>query len=160
MELTVGVGEITVAESPQILTCLGIGSCIAVTLYDDVTTTGSLAHIMLPHIAKSPDKSSSARYSDVAIAMMVNEINERDINTCHLKAKIFGGANMFSEIIASNSTMDIGQSNISAVRQELTKRDIEIVVEDVGGHAGRSVLFDLRDGSVVVRTVNAGEKKH
>ncbi len=34
MESTVGMGEIMVAESPNLLRAVGIGSCIAVTLYD------------------------------------------------------------------------------------------------------------------------------
>lgn len=160
VELTVGMGEVMVAESPHVLRCIGIGSCIAVALYDKATAMGGLAHIMLPQIAESSDKSSPARYSDAAVAMMVNEMQERDVCICNLKAKIFGGSNMFSDIISPDSTMNIGQRNISAVREELIKHDIEIVVEDVGGHVGRSVLFDMRDGSVVVRTINVGEKKY
>ena len=34
VELTVGMGEVMVAESPHVLRCIGIGSCIAVALYD------------------------------------------------------------------------------------------------------------------------------
>ncbi|RKY10725.1 MAG: chemotaxis protein CheD [Planctomycetota bacterium] len=160
VELTVGMGEIMVAESPYALRCIGVGSCVAVALYDKAAAIGGLAHIMLPQIAKSSDKSSPARYGDMAVAMMVNEMQERDVSICNLKAKIFGGANMFSNIISPDSTMNIGQRNISAVREELIKHDIEIVVEDVGGHVGRSVLFDMRDGSVVVKTTNVGEKNY
>ena len=160
MELTVGMGEVMVAESPHVLRCIGIGSCIAVALYDRAAAIGGLAHIMLPQIAESSDKSSPARYSDAAVAMMGNEMQERDVSICNLKAKIFGGANMFSDIISPGSTMNIGQRNISAVREELLKHDIEIIVEDVGGHVGRSVQFNMRDCSVVIRTINVGEKKY
>ncbi len=160
VELIVGMGEIMVAESPYVLRCVGIGSCIAVAIYDKAVTMGGLAHNMLPQIAESSDKSSPARYSDAAIVMMIKEMKERNVSVCNLKAKIFGGANMFSDIISSDSTMNVGRRNISAVREELMKHGIEIVAEDVGGHVGRSVLFDMRDGSVVVRTINVGEEKY
>jgi chemotaxis protein CheD len=159
-EFTVGMGEVMIADAPHVLKCIGIGSCVAVALYDRTAAMGGLAHIMLPQIVESSDKSSPARYGDAAVAMMVNEMQERDVSVCNLKAKIFGGANMFSDIISPDSTMNIGQRNIFAVREELIKHDIEIIVEDVGGHIGRSVLFDMRDGSVVVRTINVGEKKY
>ena len=41
-----------------------------------------------------------------------------------------------------------------------THYGIEIIAEDVGGHIGRSVLFDTKDGSVVVKTVHLGDKKY
>lgn len=160
VELTVGMGEVMVAESPHLLRAVGIGSCIAVALYDRASAIGGLAHIMLPRIAEALDKSYPARYTDAAVVMMVDEMRKRCESIRHLKAKVFGGANMFSEIISPDSTMDIGRRNITAVRDELKKHGIEIVAEDVGDHVGRSVLFDTRDGSVVVRTVNIGEKKY
>ncbi len=160
MKSTVGMGEIMVVESPYLLRSVGIGSCIAVTLYDRDTAIGGLAHIMLPCIEEAFNKSNPARFSDVAIDMMVDQMKRQGARIQDVKAKIFGGANMFPDIISSDSTMDIGKRNISAVREELERRDIEIIAEDVGDHIGRSVLFDTSDGSVVVKTVNAGEKKY
>ncbi len=160
MESTVGMGEIMVAESPNLLRAVGIGSCIAVALYDRDTTIGSLAHIMLPCIEESHNKSHPARFSDVAIGIMIGEIKERGARIQNVRAKIFGGANMFPEIISSDSTMDIGKRNISAVREELEKHNIEIIAEEVGDHIGRTVLFNTEDGSVVVKTAHNGEKKY
>ncbi len=71
-----------------------------------------------------------------------------------LKAKIFGGANMFPDIIVSDSPMDIGQRNILAVKKELRKYSISITTEELGGHIGRSVIFDTKDGTVVVNTIH------
>ncbi len=160
MESTVGMGEIMVAESPNLLRAVGLGSCIAVTLYDRDTTIGGLAHIVLPCIEEAHNKSNPARFSDVAIGMMIDEMMVQGARIQNVRAKIFGGANMFPEIISSNSTMDIGMRNISAVREELEKHNIEIIAEEVGDHIGRTVLFDTGDGSVVVRTAHNGEKKY
>ncbi len=154
------MGEIMVAESPNLLRSVGIGSCIAVTLYDRDTAIGGLAHIVLPCIEEAHNKSHPARFSDVAIGMMIDEIKKQGARIQNVRAKIFGGANMFPEIISSDSTMDIGRRNISAVREELEKHNIEIIAEEVGDDIGRTVLFDTRDGSVVVKTAHNGEKKY
>ncbi len=160
MESTVGMGEIMVAESPNLLRSVGIGSCIAVTLYDRDTTIGGLAHIMLPCVEDAHNKSHPARFSDVAIDMMIDEMKMQGAHIQEVRAKIFGGANMFPEIISSDSSMDIGKRNISAVREELEKHNIDIIAEEVGDHIGRSLLFDTSDGSVVIKTAHNGRKKY
>ena len=159
-ESTVGMGEIVVAESPQLLKAVGIGSCVAVALYDRDTTIGALAHVVLPCIEEASDKSHPAKFTDVAIGMMIDKMKRQGAHTQDLRAKIFGGANMFPEVISPGSTMDIGMRNISAVREELRRNNIEIIAEEVGDDIGRTVLFDTSDGSVVVRTACIGEKKY
>jgi len=72
-----------------------------------------------------------------------------------IKAKVFGGANMFPDIITENSRLDIGKQNIRAVRNELKLHNIDIIVEEVGGHYGRTVSLDTRDGFVEVKTANS-----
>ncbi len=160
MESTVGMGEIMVEESPNLLRSVGIGSCIAVTLYDRDATIGGLAHIELPCVEEARNKSNPARFSDVAIGMMIDQMKKQGAHIQDVRAKIFGGANMFPEIISTDSMMDIGKRNISAAREELERHNIDIVAEEVGDNFGCSVLFNTEDGSVVVKTVHNDEKKY
>jgi chemotaxis protein CheD len=160
IEITVGIGEIKVTESPHILRIVGLGSCIAVVLYDSSTRIGGLAHVMLPLIEESHDKSNPTRFSDIAVAMMIEEMERRGARTQEIKAKIFGGSNMFPEIIFSNSSMDIGKKNVLAVKEELKKFNIQIAASDVGDHLGRTVLFDTGDGSVIVKTAHLEWRKY
>jgi len=157
MEIAVGMGEIEVAESGHLLGAVGIGSCVAVALYDSYTRIGGLAHIVLPYMEEAHDNSHPARFADVAIGMMIDEMKRQGARIQNIGAKIFGGANMFPEIIPSHSTMDVGKRNILAVREELKRHNIEIILEEVGCHIGRTVLFDTGDGSVLVKTANSGE---
>jgi chemotaxis protein CheD len=158
MEIAVGMGEIKVAESPNLLKAVGIGSCVAVALYDREKRIGGLAHVMLPCFEEAHDKSNPTKFTDIAIAMMIDEMKRQGAGPQNMTAKIFGGANMFPEIISSDSAMDIGKRNFEAARQELERLDIQIIAEEVGDHIGRTVLFDTRDGSVVVRTANSEER--
>ena len=44
--IQVTIGEGVVAETPHVITSLGLGSCVAVILYDAGRRTGGLAHVM------------------------------------------------------------------------------------------------------------------
>ena len=160
MEITVGMGEIRVAKAPDLLMAVGLGSCVAVAIYDKDAEIGSLAHIVLPHLKEAQDKSHPTRFTDVAIEEMIHRMKRQGARIQNVKAKIFGGANMFPELISSASTMDVGKRNILAVRDELRKHNVQIVAEEVGGHVGRTVLFDTRDGSVVVKTAHLEASKY
>ncbi len=159
MEITVGMGELQVRESPCLLRAVGLGSCMALALYDGHTGIAGLTHTMLPYIEEAQDKSHSTRFVDVAVKTIIEIMKKRGSRIQDIKAKIFGGANMFPEIIASDSTMDVGKRNIHAVREELNRFNIEIIAEEVGDHVGRTVLFDTGDGSVLVKTTHSKGKK-
>ncbi len=160
MEITVGMGEIKVTGSPCLLKAVGIGSCVAVALYDGEAGMGGLAHIVLPCIEEAYGKAHPAKIADVAIGMMIDDMKGRGVQIQNIKAKIFGGANMFPEIISSDDTMDIGKKNILAVRDELKNHNIRITAEEVGGNVGRTVLFSTGDGSVEIKTAHLGWRKY
>lgn len=157
-ETSVGMGEIGVVRSPCLLRAVGIGSCVVAVLYDGHAKVGGMAHIMLPDMARIRDTSRPARFANAAIDKMVEEMKQNGADIRRIQARIYGGANMFPGIISSNSEMDIGRTNVLMTRWELNRYGIEIVVEDVGDHFGRTVLFDTRDGSVSVKTVRCMER--
>lgn len=160
MEIHVGMGEIRVAKPPHLLTAVGLGSCMAVALYDKEVKIGGLAHIVLPYMKEAKSKSFSTRFSDAAISRMIEEMRKEGANQRNIKAKIFGGANMFPEIIYPNSIMDVGKRNILAVKEELKNHNIEIIAEEVNQDFGRSIFFDTRDGSVLVKTAHLEQRKY
>lgn len=152
MEISVRMGEIKIARSPHILKTVGLGSCVAVILYDSIARIGSLAHVVLPAFSDCVDKTSPDKFSDAAIKKMIEKMQCCGSLIHNINAQIFGGANMFPEIITENSDMDVGQRNIRAVRNELKLQRINILREEVGGNLGRTVLFNTLDGRVEVRT--------
>ena len=73
MEISVGIGEIKVVNNNCLLKAIGLGSCIAVALYDENTGIAGLAHFMLPIIDESFDKSNPFRFIDSGLEMMIEE---------------------------------------------------------------------------------------
>lgn len=148
MATIVLMGEIRVAKSPEIISTFGIGSCVAVCLYDRVRKIGGLAHIMSPS-SKGADKKgiNMNRFADVAIPNMLEEMTNLGCRKENIAAIIVGGANMFRRI---PEILLIGKKNLESVRRILKGMGIRIIGEDTGGNSGRNLWFDTSNGSVVV----------
>ncbi len=56
---------------------------------------------------------------------------------------------MFSN--SSKSSINTGERNVEAVKEELEKKGIDLIGEDVGGTTGRSVELSTRSGSMTIR---------
>ncbi len=147
----VPIGACSISQSPDILYCKGLGSCIALCIYSNIKRVGILAHILLP---EGDDLSRPYFYANLAVKFMLEELNKRGISKTHIWAKIAGGANMFSN---GESHINIGTRNSLAILNYLSVYNIKILNTDLGGRAGRNVEFDLRDGTVRIFTYEKGE---
>jgi len=70
------------------------------------------------------------------------------------KAKVVGGANMFSFKSATSGTGNIGQRNAEAVMEVLKELRIPVVSSHTGGNSGRTMIVDLNDFTCMVRIVH------
>jgi chemotaxis protein CheD len=156
--VNVRISEIKVTQSPKILRCLGLGSCVAIALYDSVIKIGGLAHVMLPDINKARTKDNKAKFANTAIELLLKKMLNLGAVKSRMKAKIVGGANMFPSVKSPNY-LNIGEKNLIAVKKELRKKKIRLVAEDTGGDYGRSMEFFTQTGEVRVRTILYGEKE-
>ena len=62
--IKVGMADLKIAKNPDILTTLGLGSCIGIAVWDPMTKIGGLAHIMLPDSTKIRNNSNIAKFAD------------------------------------------------------------------------------------------------
>jgi chemotaxis protein CheD len=155
-EMRVKVADYAVA-SDGLITTVGLGSCVAITLYDSVTRVGGLAHVLLPSETMSRDRSNPAKFPTTVVPLVLQEMQRLGAVLARVRAKIAGGASMFGNLSASGG-INIGERNVAAVREVLAKQRIEIVAEDTGSDHGRSVYFYLADGRVEVRSVRKGSR--
>lgn len=154
--INVGMADYKTARNPDILMTAGLGSCIGICINDPVAKVGGLAHIMLPSANGNPG-TNPAKFADTAIELMVNDILGLGAVKKRLKAKIAGGAQMFS-FAGKPPVLKIGDRNAEAVIAELKRLNIPLLVSDVGGSFGRTIHFDVGTGALRVRTINHGEK--
>ena len=154
--IRVHVADYAVASSGTIST-VGLGSCVAIILYDPVARVGGLAHVLLPTEAMSRDRSNPAKFPATVVPILLDRMRDLGAMGNRLRAKIVGGASMFGNLIPPGG-VNIGERNVVAVRQVLAGAKIPIVAEDTGSDYGRSVYLNVADGAVEVRSVRKGSR--
>lgn len=151
--ITVGISDLAVSKSPDVIVTYALGSCVGICLYDDKLCIGGLAHIMLPSSKEvSIDVDNYKKYADTGIALLLKELSDAGANLNRLTAKIAGGAQMF----ASSKIMSIGDRNVKAVKQILANYNIQIIAQQTGQNFGRTVYFDMATGNVEVKSAIKG----
>lgn len=150
-DIKIGISDYKVSKNPDRLITLGLGSCVGIAIYDKSTKIGGLSHIMFPDSELFTKNIKIEKFANLAIPKMIEEINNR--STRNLIAKIAGGASMFN-FTDNNLVGSIGNRNVQAVEKILKDLKIPILGKEVGGKIGRTMIVNLEDFSVHIKTVN------
>lgn len=157
MSQRISIAQARIDRAPAVLKAYGLGSCLAVGLYDPLNRVGGLAHLLLPsHPSRSP-LGDQGKYVDAGIRQMVEELVLFGAEHAKLVAKIAGGANMF-ESEYKTLINSIGARNAKSARETLNELGIPLLGEEVGGNRGRTVELDLASGMMIVYSARDGEK--
>ena len=154
--IVIGMADLKVAKSPDILTTLGLGSCVGITLYDKVRKIGGMAHVMLPTY-KGFEGQKIEKFADSAIIELVNQLARIGAPRGMLVGKLAGGAHMFGNA-QNNDMLKIGERNAAASLAILKQLGIPVVANDTGGTYGRTIELHIDTGALKIKTVGAGEK--
>ncbi len=155
--IKVGMADYKTGKNPDSLITYGLGSCIGIAIYDSVTKIGGLAHIMLPDSSQAKPTENPAKFADKCLLIMLDELVNAGAAKSRLKARIAGGAQMFSFNKATD-IMRIGERNEESVKNVLRSCGIPITASDTGGNYGRTVELFLDTGRFKIKTINKGEK--
>jgi len=154
----VGLAQYKVGKAPMKMMTMALGSCLGIVLFDPEARIGAMAHVMHPHQGNVRDNSNKAKFVGTAIEIMLYRMVKLGAVMGRISAKIFGGARMFDHVVSNRGIQQIGDKNIGAARSEFKERGIPIVNESVGGSKGRTIIFDLSNGSVYVRDAYGNEE--
>ena len=156
--VVLSLGEWAVSDDPSdLLVCLGLGSCVALCLYDPLRSIGGMAHMVLPDSTATGAKSSGAKFVDVAIPLLLGEMEARGAGRARLQAHLVGGALMFQGA-AFKATAHIGERNAEAARGLLRSAGVLVRGEEVGGVHGRTVRLEVATGRLTASS--AGQVGH
>ena len=153
-ETIVKVADWAAERGDGVLVTLGLGSCVAIMLYDEQKRAGAMAHVLLPSTSLARDISNKAKFPNTAVPLLVERLKALGADPRRLVAKLAGGASMFSQLVTPG-TIQMGERNVLAARSALRAAEIPIIREAVGGERGRSVRFHMKDGRVEIRSVGA-----
>ena len=147
----VAVGSLLVGRSPERFRALGVGSCVAVSLWDPDRQLGGLAHVPLPR--RGVEGGPPCRFLDAALEQLRSRLIAAGAQADGLEAKAAGGAKLLKSAAPSRST-PIGLQNVEALHEILDALGIPLVASDLGGESARSVTFDTASGAVEVRCLS------
>ena len=157
MSNRVSIAQICIDRGPSILKAYGLGSCLAIALYDPETKIGALGHMLLPNQPGKNPLVLESKYVDAGINLMVDKLVAEGASRERLVAKITGGANMF-ETAYQTLINSIGARNAKSARDTLVNLTIPLLGEEVGGNRGRTVEFDLATGNMMVYCARDNER--
>jgi len=141
------------AEDIMLMTVLG--SCVSACLSDPETGVGGMNHFMLPE-SESGAEVSSARYGSYAMEVLINELMKLGAARQRLEAKVFGGGTVLRGFTVAN----VGERNISFVRNYLAAEHIPVIAEDLGDICPRKIHFFPRSGRVLVKRLVPAYSRH
>ena len=151
----VRVGELMVTQAPARLAAVGLGSCVAIIMYDQSARLGGLAHVLLPSQGMSRVRGEPGRFAQTAVPALIERLIARGARSPMIAARLVGGASMFTSLTPPG-TIQMGDRNVVAAREALHRHGVRLIREAVGGDYGRTVDFDLASGSVTVSSYQHG----
>ena len=150
--IKVGMADLNICKAPDIITTIGLGSCIGLTFYDPVSKIGGLVHYMLPDSKQMRNNSNIAKFADTGIDELLRQVVRAGANRSRLVAKIAGGAKMF-QVSGVSNVGNIGERNALAAKAKLRELKIRLVAEDTGLNYGRTVELHCETGELYIKAI-------
>ena len=160
----VGLGEAKAlkaddgATQEDCLVAYGLGSCVAICLWDPATRVGAMAHVVLP--GADPSGAPNPKFARSALPALVALMQAEGAGPDPRRyvARLAGGAEVLA-IGGTGKLPRIGEQNAIAVRESLEAAGVPILATELRGTRGRSVWFDPREGGRIrVRAVGSAER--
>ena len=152
--IVVGISDLNVAFRPDMLITYALGSCVGLCLYDGVMGVAGMSHILLPESSLCPSDANFMKFADTAVPALIQRMEKAGASRTRIVAKMAGGARLFG----GNTGINIGERNVLAVKEQLSKFRIPLVAEDTGRDYGRTVEFFANDGAINIKTALRGVK--
>ncbi len=139
-------GYIYLPEKPTVISTV-LGSSVSVSLYDKRLKTGGMNHFLFP--AADTGKLKTSLYGNIAVLTLIRMMLGNGSVLSNLEAQIFGGA-----YNADHFNQDIGYDNIKTARNILSRKQVKISSEDVGGELGRKIVFNTLNNEILTLKVD------
>jgi chemotaxis protein CheD len=152
--VVVGISDMNVTTKPGVLVTYALGSCVGICLYDRAYGISGLSHILLPDSSMCPNDKNVMKFADTAVKALLEKMERVGASRLRITAKIAGGARLFG----GDGGIQIGDRNVAAVKEQLSRFRIPLVAEDTGLDYGRTLEFHSQDGVVHVKTALKGPK--
>ncbi len=136
-----------------------LGSCVSACIRDPNNNVGGMNHFMLPGSEKNIDldnshgPSDATRYGSYAMEKLINQIIKMGGLKTRLEVKLFGGGRIISGL------SNVGDNNVTFVRQFMSTEGLTIKAEDLLGDHPRKIIYEPFTGKVLVRRLRKMDER-
>jgi|MudIll2142460700_1097286.scaffolds.fasta_scaffold05101_3 chemotaxis protein CheD len=136
------------------LAVYGLGSTVAVILYDETTKVGGCLQFMLSGSMSNPQRAREypGMFADTGIALLVKSCLAAGARRESLTARLAGGA----DLMEKGPGYRIGEENVTAARKILSGLGITVQAEATGGCVFRTVRLDTTTGRTYLKRHGGG----
>ncbi len=148
MNLIVEVGDMKIGKDGDLLITYSLGSCLGLMVYDPVAKLGGLLHAMLPVSSLNPDKADRNPFIfvDTGISALFQILFDLGVQKKRMIIKAAGCGSP----LGKDEMFKIGERNYTIMRKFLSKNNLSLQSEDVGGTLSRTVHFDIFLGQIII----------
>lgn len=157
-QISIGIADLAVSKPPAVLITLGLGSCIGLVVYDQISKIVGMVHIMLPDSREAKNIPKPGKFADTAVPLLLDELIKLGASKAQLRAKMAGGAQMFAMPGKESPMFSVGARNVEATTKMLAAAGVRLVASDTGGNKGRTVEFNTDTMKLTVKTLGSGSK--
>jgi chemotaxis protein CheD len=134
-----------------------LGSCVSVTFFAPRRGLAAVFHALLPRASDyrlhEPGE-TPYKFVDSAIQCLAARFSRRGVSFGEIECKVFGGASaLFNEEIS------VGRKNVETAFATLSDLGLRVTASNVGGEAGRKIVFSTSTGEIFVRMLKNGGRK-
>ena len=148
--LVAGIGEMVLSSSSDArLVAYGLGSCIALAVWDPRAKVGGLAHFMLPN--GPANAASPVKFIDTGLDTFLKAMEAKGAVMNRSIFKAAGAAAM----LTVGGGLAIGKRNAEMIQAALTERGISLAATALGGNAGRTVQLEVADGRFLIKSLSS-----
>ena len=151
MNHVVGISEMKVTDRREdVIVTYSLGSCVGLTLWDDVAGVGGMIHVMLPlsKIDRTKAETNPCMFVDTGLPALLQAVFDLGAKRQRLVAKVAGCASLLDD----KKLFKIGERNYTVLRKILWKNNILIAAEDIGGTISRTLYLYMADGRTTIKT--------
>lgn len=141
-------GEHYISTEDEIIATV-LGSCVSVCIRDTQLQIGGINHFMLPGVSASPE--SGARYGQVALERLINDLVKLGARRERFEIKLFGGGRVIG------GRLDIGQTNIDFVQRYLEVEELPVLSQSLGGTVARRIRYYPYSGRTQVKEMEMSQ---
>ena len=148
-------GDFYVTTYDEVLDTV-LGSCVSACIRNAKLGIGGMNHFMLPRPSGNGHDTwetgvagRATRYGSASMEQLINRILKAGGTRADLEVKIFGGGRVLKTLT------DVGDHNVTFVREFLKQEGLRVTSEDVGDTCPRHVQYFPLTGRVRVRHLNS-----